>query len=431
MIGALRSNLGIDEKSFECSYRFKDLDDMTQLFLTSECQKYNFLKEENPVLRHVILRKRKQLEDIGLLEKIGVNIHPMKKNLALYEGRFTGLGILTNSPFQVAYRKAEEFTKLLRRRAKNAGFIKSLMLRRICSSFASGLKTIQNMLQHTISDEEEEGIVKNCESLLSNMTLEEVACLEEIKTQLSKPEAVDTKLDIVKWFLSEFRTDEKTWLEQGCIIFNQYYDTVEWIAKELSKFFTKEVVAVYAGGRKSGFFREAQFSSVGREDIKSRVKNREIRLIVATDSACESLNLQTLGTLINVDLPWNPARLEQRLGRIKRFGQVRKSVDLLNLVYCKTLDEEIYDVVSKRFRDVYDIFGSLPDTIKDEWIDDVIKLEKHMDEYIHERKKAQDAFSVKYQDTLNPDDNLWEQCKTVLSRNDIVNALSRPWDSRE
>jgi len=55
--------------------------------------------------------------------------------------------------------------------------------------------------------------------------------------------------------------------------------------------------------------------------------------MVATDAACEGLNLQRLGTLINVDLPWNPTRLEQHIGRIKRFGWTRPNVDMLNLVY--------------------------------------------------------------------------------------------------
>ncbi len=77
-----------------------------------------------------------------------------------------------------------------------------------------------------------------------------------------------------------------------------------------------EPVGVYAGTGKSGLFRGDDFASVEREDLKAAVKKREIRLLVATDAACEGLNLQTLGTLINVDLPWNPSRLEQRLGRI-------------------------------------------------------------------------------------------------------------------
>ena len=163
----------------------------------------------------------------------------------------------------------------------------------------------------------------------------------------------------MKWFLTEFRTDGKTWLEHGCIIFSQYYDTAEWIAKELAKSFKGEVVAVYAGVGKSGLFRGVQFNNVEREVIKAAVRTREIRLVVATDAACEGLNLQTLGTLINVDLPWNPSRLEQRLGRIKRFGQSRKFVDMLNLVYSETQDEKVYNVLSERLRDTYDIFGSL------------------------------------------------------------------------
>jgi superfamily II DNA/RNA helicase len=52
------------------------------------------------------------------------------------------------------------------------------------------------------------------------------------------------------------------------------------------------------------------------------VRAREIRILVGTDAASEGLNLQRLGTLINLDLPWNPTRLEQRKGRIQRIGQV-------------------------------------------------------------------------------------------------------------
>jgi superfamily II DNA/RNA helicase len=89
---------------------------------------------------------------------------------------------------------------------------------------------------------------------------------------------------------------------------------------------TQEPVAVYAGAGKSGIYINGEWKSVEREQIEKAVKERTIRLVVATDAACEGLNLQTLGTLINVDLPWNPSRIEQRIGRIKRFGQRRDRV---------------------------------------------------------------------------------------------------------
>jgi hypothetical protein len=425
-IQSIRDKLEIKPNEFYCSYQFDDLDYLVKSMWLSEWLEPDLFQFNNPVLRHTVLRKRKQLEDDGLLERVGVNTHPMLRNQSIYQARFVGLGIPTNTPFEVAYGKVEEFSKLLNARTKSGGFMKSLMLQRICSSFASGLKTAERMLEHTQLNDDEDN-VEEVEHILANMGAGEIACLQEIKRQLSRPEAIDSKLDTIKWFLTEFRTDGKTWLEHGCIIFSQYYDTAEWIASSLAKVFNGEVVAVYAGLGKSGLFKGEQFNHVEREMIKNAVRTRELRLVVATDAACEGLNLQALGTLINIDLPWNPSRLEQRLGRIKRFGQARKYVDMLNLVYSETQDEKIYGVLSERLKDTYDIFGSLPDTIDDDWIQDEEQLKQRVDEYIHERKITQDAFALKYRDTLDPESNLWERCATVLSRRDIVNTLSEPW----
>jgi superfamily II DNA or RNA helicase len=426
IIQNIRDHLGIKPDDFNCSHHFQDLEYLVQSMWLSECLMPDFFQKNNPVLRHTVLRKRKQLEDDGLLEKVGVNTHPILKKSHLYQSRFIGLGIPTNTPFEVAYKKAEEFSKLLHARTKAGGFMKTLMLQRICSSFASGRKTAEKMLQHTLSNEDDDRS-EAVENILSEMSSAEAACLREIVTQLSRPEAIDSKFDTVKWFLTEFRTDGKTWLEHGCIIFSQYFDTAEWIAKELAKALKDEVIAVYAGAGKSGLFKNDLSNSVEREAIKSAVRTREIRLVVATDAACEGLNLQALGTLINIDLPWNPSRLEQRLGRIKRFGQAREYVDMLNLVYSETQDEKVYSVLSERLRDTYDIFGSLPDTIEDNWIENEEELNKRMDEYIHERKNAENSFSIKYRSTLDPDVHQWERCATVLSRRDITKILSKPW----
>ena len=131
--------------------------------------------------------------------------------------------------------------------------------------------------------------------------------------------------------------------------------------------------------------------------------------------------------MINVDLPWNPSRLEQRLGRIKRIGQRRQSVDMLNLVYHDTQDERVYAALSQRMRDRFDIFGSLPDTIDDDWIEDIGRLEEMMDKYMHLRQHARDAFEIRYERQVNPDKDRWELCSRVLARRDIVEKLSAPW----
>jgi ERCC4-related helicase len=240
---------------------------------------------------------------------------------------------------------------------------------------------------------------------LRALTPTEADHLHTIIAELARPEARDPKLAAVTYFLTEHRTEGKTWLEHGCIIFSQYYDTARWVAAALAQVLPDEPVAVYAGTGRSSIYRGDACASAEREDIKKAVKHRDIRLVVATDAACEGLNLQTLGTLINVDLPWNPSRLEQRLGRIKRFGQARRTVDMLNLVYHDTQDEQVYQVLSRRLRDKFDIFGGLPDTIEDDWIESVEKLDAMMDQYIHLRPKGRDVFELRYKATIDPDTN--------------------------
>ena len=426
LFATLRLQLGIPEKTFYSDKGFGSLGFLEKQAI-GQALEPGFLREENPITRHTVLRRRQTLEEAGLLEKVGVNVHPNPDALDdRYSGvGFDGLALMTNHPFNLAYQAAESFTDELQKRTKAAGFMKTMLLQRICSSFASGKSTAEKILQRETFEEEEQQQI--LDDALNVLTDDEAKYLHQIVEELSRPEARDPKVNAVRHFLTSFKSDGRTWLEHGCIIFSQYFDTAYSIGAQLAKSITDEVVGVYAGAGKSGMFRDSDFAAVEREDIKAAVKTREIRLVVATDAACEGLNLQTLGTLINVDLPWNPSRLEQRLGRIKRFGQARNNVDMLNLVYHGTQDEKVYKVLSRRMRDRYDIFGGLPDTIEDEWIESIEKLEEMMDIYVHLRRKARDVFEMRYQTTINPDQDRWEHCSRVLARRDIVDRLSIPW----
>ncbi|MBW1851486.1 MAG: DEAD/DEAH box helicase, partial [Deltaproteobacteria bacterium] len=426
LFATLRLQLGLSDHTFFTDRGFGSLGFLEQQAV-GQALAPGFLREHNPIVRHTVLRRRQTLEEAGLLEKVGVDVHPdPDASTTAYSGvGFSGLGLLTNHPFDLAYKAAEAFTAALKRRTKASGFMKTLLLQRICSSFASGRSTAERMLRReTFEDEEQMSLV---EDALSALTNEEAIHLRTIVEELSRPEAHDPKLTAVRYFLTEHRTDGKTWLEHGCIVFSQYYDTVYSLGADLAKSLPGEPVGVYAGTGKSGIFRGNDFASVDREEIKSAVKKRDIRLVVATDAACEGLNLQTLGTLINVDLPWNPSRLEQRLGRIKRFGQARRTVDMLNLVYHETQDEKVYQVISRRMKDRYDIFGGLPDAIEDDWIESIEKLEEMMNEYIHLRRQARNVFEMRYQETIDPDKDRWELCSRVLARRDVVDRLSVPW----
>jgi len=93
-----------------------------------------------------------------------------------------------------------------------------------------------------------------------------------------------------------------------------------------------------------------------------------LRLILGTDAASEGINLQRLGTLINLDLPWNPTRLEQRKGRIQRIGQVRDAVLVFNMRYRDSVEDRVHELLSDRLENIFQMFGQVPDVLEDIWV---------------------------------------------------------------
>lgn len=72
--------------------------------------------------------------------------------------------------------------------------------------------------------------------------------------------------------------------------------------------------------------------------------------------------LQRLGTLINIDLPWNPTRPEQRKGRIQRIGQARNEIWIANLRYRDSVEDRVHQVLADRLKAIHGLFGQIPDT---------------------------------------------------------------------
>ena len=429
LISAVRRDLNLSDTQFQVVEPVTSLGPFTRRDVMATTRN-DFFRRNNPFVRHVVLRKRRALEGMGLLDRIAVDVHPQPEAKAgTYAGvSFEGRGLVTNHTFRVVYAEAERFVDLLQLRSKGAGLLRSVFLQRICSSFKSGRLTVERMLERRVDESADDAQQEMAElGVLQTLTPAEVGCLETIRDELARHALVDPKLQAVRWFLSGFRSEGRAWHDLGCIVFSHYYDTAHWVASELTKDFDDKVVALYAGADRSGMFRNGVFENFKREEIKRRVKSREVQLVVATDAACEGLNLQTLGTLINIDLPWNPSRLEQRLGRIKRFGQARASVDMLNLTYHGTRDEDIYNAISARMQDKYDIFGGLPDCIDDEWIEDIEDYERQAQSHLHLRGQTDNIFDATWGKTIGEEDDQWQSCSKVLSRHDIEDLMSKPW----
>ena len=423
LFSAIRQDLGLQNGEWQTNRSLADLTEETREILEEELERRissaTLFQRENPLVRHVVLRKRQQLEDAGLLARVGVDVHPEREQVSeqrAFDALFEGKALRTSEDFRQAYGEARAFGKALAKRGKGSGFMKNLMEQRICSSVHAGLATARRLLEGNAEHEEDE----EQEVDLKVETGEEREVLQRLITRLERLEA-DPKMEAVVNFL-----DKEKWLALGVIIFSQYYDTAKWLADSLAARYPEEAVGLYAGAGRSRLYQHGDSVSVERETLKRMVAEHQIRVMVATDAACEGLNLQTLGTLINVDLPWNPTRLEQRIGRIKRFGQRRETVDMLNLVFEQTVDEKIYERLSERMKNRYDLFGSLPDTIKDEWIDDIETLGEQLDEYINAQKTAT-GFDLRYTGTMMPPDKDWREFTEVLSRRDLATLMSAAW----
>lgn len=90
---------------------------------------------------------------------------------------------------------------------------------------------------------------------------------------------------------------------------------------------------------------------------------------------------------------------------------------MLNLVHQGTVDETVYERLSERMRDRYDLFGALPDTIRDDWIDDIATLGAEMDRYIDARRRAT-GFDIRYQISIEPGEADWRDCAARPGRRD-------------
>ena len=273
-----------------------------------------------------------------------------------------------NMAFQTAYEAAEAFSRLYAESCPGAGFLKTIVLRRVGSSARAGLETARHLLgrlEGPIIPEEEVGDEGEPDET-PPPSPREIEFLREIERNLAAVVAgveADPKVQTILHYLRDRR-----WLEDnGAIIFSQDRSTAEWVLDAPCASFPSEPVALYAGGAASFVQRGSERRTASREQIKKRIQEGEIRLVCATDAACEGLNLQRLGAQINVDMPWNPSRLEQRKGRIQRIGQGRDTVHVLNLRYAGSVEDTVYAALSERFGDIFSVLGQLPDGFEDEW----------------------------------------------------------------
>ncbi|MDD3288785.1 MAG: helicase-related protein [Alphaproteobacteria bacterium] len=163
----------------------------------------------------------------------------------------------------------------------------------------------------------------------------------------------------------------------------------------------------------AGFLESRGFSVVllnGGMDLDARTKaqkefSRDVRVLISTDAGGEGLNLQFCHVIVNFDIPWNPMRLEQRIGRVDRIGQ-RHVVRAVNFVLEDTVEHRVRQVLEQKLAIIADEFG-------------VDKASDVMDSV-----EAESLFDELFVTGLQDPESIEHGCETVISqvREKIVDA---------
>ncbi len=289
--------------------------------------------------------------------------------------------IATRYPFDVPikltpaerslYDKVEDYIATTYNRATpqkrtSVGFVMTIYRRRLASSFHALKCTLTNRLQKMTNLVEEED-VRQDEDVEEIMDTDEA--VEYALDALQEEENYDIEdlLHLIKQLDTDSKAKElNNKLDQifahgydSVIIFTQYTDTLDYLKEFLADQYTTKTIACYAGRGGERRNPNGTWNTCSKEDVKLALKKNEIQILICTDAAGEGLNLQYCGALINYDLPWNPMKVEQRIGRIDRIGQKHAMLQVFNFAYHDTVEADVYFTLTKRINLFQGIVGKL------------------------------------------------------------------------
>lgn len=151
-------------------------------------------------------------------------------------------------------------------------------------------------------------------------------------------------------------------LGDAVLLFSRYTDTVDSLLEQFNSINSDINYAIYTGNQ-SVLNINGNTIRCSKEQIKSALNEGLVQIVFCSDAASEGLNLQAARVLINVDVPWTPSRLEQRIGRIARLGQAADSVDIYNVWYPDSVEAKMYTRIQNRLKDANISIGEFPDVV--------------------------------------------------------------------
>ena len=248
---------------------------------------------------------------------------------------------------------------------KGAGFVLTVYRRRLTSSWAAIRNTITNrlakeesLIEDALFEDEFDSLEDDTDGRVDDRKALPLtdADLDDLRGYLNRLDQISLSED-AKYRRLTTDIDSARAEGRAVIVFTQFTDTLAYLRDALQSVYG-QVLATYTGSG-GAVWQAGHWHGIAKKDLVDRVRARKVDIILATDAASEGLNLQALNTVINFDLPWNPMRVEQRIGRIDRLGQQAPTVIIRNYVIPGTVEESVYSALADRIDLFSGIVGNL------------------------------------------------------------------------
>lgn len=252
------------------------------------------------------------------------------------------------------------------------GFVMTIYRRRLASSFFALERTLTAHLEDIRSGYHERADAGLDDDVFDNevddelLDRDEAAAMERealsfeerstVEVLLNRVRALppDSKIERLRTVLAKLRDDGYDQI----MVFTQYTDTMDFLRKQLSS--TTDLRLMCYSGRGGEIPNaDGSWSVISRDDAKRRFRDGKADVLLCTDAAAEGLNFQFCGAIINYDMPWNPMRVEQRIGRIDRLGQQNEIIRIVNLHYDDTVETDVYRALRTRIGLFESVVGRL------------------------------------------------------------------------
>lgn len=299
---------------FEKIYDFLEKEEVTREEKVDMISRIEALHSFHGIINRT---RRKDIEDFCIRRNLTVKVPLNTLQRDLYD----------------ALMEFEETALTLLHGSRSVRFMMCTIMRQ-ASSCIYGLAPFMNdIVTRKLKQIQEDGELYECDFEMNddfeNSLFELADEIADLSTKLTKD---DPKFEKMYEIILEKQKEENN----RVIIFSSFRHTLSYLKRNL----IERGVRV---GQVDGSVPDEERFDMRQRFLLDRDADNAIDVLLFSEVGCEGLDYQFCDTMINYDLPWNPMRIEQRIGRIDRRGQKSDAVKIYNMIIQDTIDETIYD----------------------------------------------------------------------------------------